>query len=280
MIDQGQNQQKPISINLRTMTSGQPIPKQVIIRKKEKRPAQATTLPPSIYQSPVSIMSKHVIAVPATLTLQQKLDHFIDEVINKNREGQGPAFAHIMDELTERVISLFLLEPAHIAKFSPVMMKLVNFTASLASKTSSSLSGQLYKKASQQQIRAIAEFVQRVMWWEPSNDTHAFITVEVTDAFALQFRELVAECRAGRALQHRDEGARLCKEFADTIIDDLFLTPTKLLDLGMVMRKVLSVGVDGVKKALHEMINKVIKDVDQQQMLDFVVHYEQMIVSK
>lgn len=225
-------------------------------------------------------MAKHVIAVPATLTLQQKLDHFIDGALEKNRDDLAPAFIQIMEELTERVVSLFLLEPAHIAQFSPVMMKLVNFTANVATKTSSSLSGQLYKKASRQQMRAVAEFFKRVLWWEPSNDTHAFITTDVTDDFALQFRELAAECRAGRALQYRDQAGILCKKFADTLIDDLFLAPTRHLDLGLVMRKVLSVGVDGVKKALHEMINKVVKDVNEDQMLNFVVHYEKMILNK
>lgn len=225
-------------------------------------------------------MSKHVIAVPATLTLQQKLDHFIDGALVKNREGLAPLFIQIMDELTERVNSLFLIEPAHIAQFSPVMLKLVNFTANLGSKTSSSLSGQLYKKASQTQIHNIAEFFQQVLWWEPNNDTHAFITTAVSDEFALQFRELVAECQAGRGLNHRDKAGALCKTFADTLIDDMFLPPTKYMDLGIVMRKILSVGVEGVKKAVHEMVNKVVKDVNQQQMLDFVVHYEKMIITK
>lgn len=225
-------------------------------------------------------MSKHVIAVPATLTLQQKLDHFIDGALVKNHDDLAPQFIQIMNELTERVISLFLLEPAHIAQFSAVMMKLVNFTANLASKTSSSLSGQLYKKATRAQMRAIAEFFQKGLWWEPANDTHAFITTPVSDNFALQFRELAAACRAGKSLENREQAAILCKVFADTLIDDLFLAPTKHLDLGMVMRKVMSVGVEGVKKAVHEMIAKVTKDVNQQQMLDFVVHYEQMIQSR
>ncbi len=225
-------------------------------------------------------MAKHVIAVPATLTLQQKLDHFIVGALEKNRDDLAPGFIQIMEELTERVISLFLLEPSHIAGFSPVMMKLVNFTANLASKTSGSLSSQLYKKASLQQLRAIADFFKRVLWWEPSNDTHAFITTDVSDEFALQFRALAAECKAGRGLQNREHASAMCKQFADTLIDDLFLAPTRHLDLGMVMRKVLSVGVEGVKKAVHEMINKVIKDVNEEQMLNFVVHYEKMILTK
>ena len=77
-------------------------------------------------------MSQHVIAVPATLTLQQKIDHFISGALVKNQDNLAPGFIHIMEELTERVISLFLLEPANIAQFSPVMMKLVNFTANLS----------------------------------------------------------------------------------------------------------------------------------------------------
>lgn len=225
-------------------------------------------------------MSQHVIAVPATLTLQQKIDHFISGALVKNQDNLAPGFIHIMEELTERVISLFLLEPANIAQFSPVMMKLVNFTANLASKTSSSLSGQLYKKASHAQLKAIADLFQRVLWWQPANDTHGFITTPISDEFALQFRELANACRTGQALQNRDAANHLCRQFADTLIDDLFLAPTRQLDLGMVMRKILSVGVDGVKKAVHEMINKVIKDVNEKQMLDFVVHYEQMITTK
>lgn len=225
-------------------------------------------------------MSNHVIAVPASLTLQQKLDHFIDDALVKNKEGIAPQFIQIMDELTDRVLSLFLLEPANIAKFSPVMMKITNLTANLASKTSSSLSGQLYKKPSREQMRNIATFLQSVLWWEPANDTHGFITTAVTDEFALEFRELANECRAGRGLDHREQAQALCKAFADILIEDLFLAPTKFMDLGLVMRKILSVGVDGVKKAVHELINKVIKDVNEQQILEFVVHYEKMLLTK
>lgn len=225
-------------------------------------------------------MPTPVIAVPATLTLQQKLDRFIEDALVHNKDGLAPQFIQIMEDLTDRVISLFLLEPAEIARFSPMMMKVMTFTANLSSKTSSSLTGQLYKKASKEQFHQIAEFFKRILWWEPNNDIHGYITTPVTAQFANDFRALANECKAGNSGAQRQQAKALCNTFAETIIDDLFLAPSEYIDIGIVMRKVLTLGVDGVKKAIYEMVNRIVKDVDDKQMLEFVLHYEKMITHK
>ncbi len=225
-------------------------------------------------------MSDYVIAIPATLTVQQKLDHFFVAALEKKSEGTPVMYMQIMDEVTDRVISLFLLEPAEIAKFSPVMMKIVNFASGLASKTSSSLTAQIFKKGSREQMHNVAEFWQRILWWAPHNDVHAYMAVPIDTAFATEFYQISDHCRAGKGKEHADMGIRLCKRFADLLIDDLFLAPTEYMGMGMVMRKIVSVGVDAVKKAVHEMINKVMKDVTEAQMAEFVYHYEKMVLAR
>lgn len=225
-------------------------------------------------------MSDYVIAIPASLTLQQKLDHFLQVTLEKSGDGAPALYIHVVDEVTDRVLSLFLFEPAEIAQFSPVMMKVVNFASGLASKTSGSLTAQIFKKGTRDQMHNVATFWKRIIWWAPNNDVHSYIAVPIKADFAKQFHQMADHCRAGNGKAHTDTAMRLCKEFADILIDDLFLAPTEFMGMGMVMRKVVSVGVDAVKKAVHEMISKVIKDISEAQLAEFVYHYEKMVLQR
>jgi len=225
-------------------------------------------------------MSDYVIAIPASLSLQQKLDHFFESALEKGSDKAPAQYIQVVDEVTDRVLSLFLFEPAEIAKFSPVLMKVINFAAGIASKTSSSLTSQIFKKGSRDQMNNVALFWKRVIWWAPHNDVHAYIAVPIKDSFAASFHQLAEQCRNGNGKAHSDQAMALCRQFADVIMDDLFLAPTEFMGMGMVMRKIVSVGVEAVKKAVHEMIGKVVKDMSEAQLAEFVFHYEKMVLQR
>ena len=61
----------------------------------------------------------------------------------------------------------------------------------------------------------------------------------------------------------------------NVIIDQFFLGPAAFVDMGMVTRKMLNLGVEGVRQASHAVIHKVVKKLEPVPLGTYVNHTAQ-----
>src|SRR5690606_35528682 len=105
----------------------------------------------------------------------------------------------MVDRLTDRVLGLFLLEPAQMAELTGAQRKVIDFAVSTASKASHMLTRQIYKKTSNTEFAPIVRNVEAMYWRAgDDNDQQAHISFPVSASFADDFRRAAEVCLAGQ----------------------------------------------------------------------------------
>ena len=64
---------------------------------------------------------------------------------------------------------------------------------------------------------------------------------------------------------------------SDKIIDEVFVANTKEVKIGFVTQKALNVGIDGSRKAVHAVNNKVLKDLSNDELKGYMAHYQGLL---
>lgn len=214
-----------------------------------------------------------VVAVSANPAVLNASEAFLHALAHDGKAAQ--AYLALMDALTDRVISLFILEPAYMTALSPTAQKVVDFAAATSSKASALLMGQVFKKTTNAQFAPIAAQWRETLWPADSdNGQHAHLAYKVDERFAADFTLCVDVCKAGQGRAQMELIMDVFARFTDDIIDQLFLQQTRQVEVGFITRKTLELSVDGVKKAIHAVINQVLKHRSDEELVRFMGHYE------
>ncbi|MCK0155508.1 hypothetical protein MWU49_17470 [Alcanivorax sp. S6407] len=223
---------------------------------------------------------QNVVAIPANPALVNSTEDFF-HAIEHDRKDSAEKFIHMVDHLTDRVISLFLVEPANLANVSGGQKKVIDFAVSTAGKASSMLTRQIFKKVSNAEFAPVVANVKE-MYWPASdeNNNHPYIAFPVTDAFAADFKKASELCAEGRGSEDVALVTRVMGDLADLIIEDVFLPNTKTIKMGFVTQKALNVGVDGSRKAVHAVNNKVLKNLSDAELKNYMGHYASLLMQR
>lgn len=222
----------------------------------------------------------HVIAIPSTPALVNSTEDFINAVTH-DRKDSAEKFIHMVDFLTDRVLSLFLVEPSQLMQMSNTQQKIIDFAVNTSGKASHMLTRQIFKKTTNAEFAPILASVQGM--YKPADEdsgTHAHIEFEVPDAFGERFRKACELCAAGKGRDDVASVSTAMSDMSDLIIDELFVANTKLVKIGYVTQKALNVGVEGSRKAVHAVNKKVLRDLSNDELKGYMAHYQDIVQAR
>lgn len=219
----------------------------------------------------------NVVAVPANPALVNGVEDFINAV-KHGRHNSAELFIQMVDHMTDRMLSLFLVEPSQMMKLSGTQAKVIDFAVGTAGKASHMLTRQIYKKTSNEEFAPILRNFETMYWPAGAdNDNHAQLQFPVSDAFAAEFRAVVDLCIAGQGSANVERVSKVMDQLSNDIIDNFFVVNSKEVKIGFVTQKALDIGIDGTRKAVHAVNHKVLRGLNDEQLKGFMVHYSPIV---
>ena len=226
-----------------------------------------------------SQLAPHV-GFPLSASMQSKSNRFL-EAVEAGDKRSGELFYEVLLQLTEEVIDALLVQTITIARMSPMAQKVVHMCAATSNKASSLLSAKIYKGAKQAEMVEVGKFWQKLIRNEGSDAAgNWYLATPIDSKMASALDGILAEKGDATAFAPRDieDLAAKYEQLMMMIIDEFFLGPAAFVDIGMVTRKMLNLGVDGVKSAAHAVIHKVVKKLDPEPMAAYVNHTTQFYI--
>ncbi|WP_111658372.1 hypothetical protein [Isoalcanivorax indicus] len=222
---------------------------------------------------------QNVVAIPANPALVNSTEDFLHAM--DHGKPAAELFITMVDRLTDRMLGLFLLEPAQMTELSGGQRKIIDFAVSTASKASSMLTRQIYKKVTNAEFAPIAKNV-RAMYWSAGDDNgqHAAIAFPVSASFAEEFRRAADAAESGRGTAEVPLISKVMDQLTDEILDNVFLAQTREVKIGFVTQKALNVGVEGSRKAIHAVNHKVLRGLSDDELKGFMGHYSQIVTTR
>lgn len=211
------------------------------------------------------------VGFPLSQPMQGKSNRFL-EAVEAGDKRAGELFYEVILQLTEEVIDALLLQTIAIARLSPVAQKLVNMCAATSNKASSMLSAKIYKGAKADHMQQVGQFWQGLL--KTDAEGQWYLATPIDNNLASSLDAILAEKGDANHFEPRDREIIAAKyeQLMMMIIDQFFLGPAAFIDMGMVTRKMLKLGVDGVKQAAHTVIHKVVKKLEPEPLASYVDH--------
>jgi len=219
----------------------------------------------------------NVVAVPANPALVSGVEDFLSAV-KHNRSNSAELFIRMVDHMTDRMLSLFLIEPSRMMTLTGTQSAVIDFAVSTAGKASHFLTRQIYKKTSNKEFAPIVANFESMYWPAgDDNDGHAQLQFAVGDDFATEFHDVVALCEQGAGVANVDRVSAVMDRLSNDIIDNFFVINSRAVKIGFVTQKALDLGIDGTRKAVHAVNHKVLKGLNDEQLKGFMGHYAPIV---
>lgn len=218
-----------------------------------------------------------VVAIPANPALVNGVEDFLTSV-EHGRDNSAEKFIEMVDFMTDRMLSLFLVEPSQMITLSGTQQKVIDFAVTTAGKASHMLTRQIFKKTTNEQFAPIVSNVEQMYWRAGSdNDDVALLAVDLAPSLAENFIKAADLCLAGEGKANIDLVTGAMDSLADAVIDDFFVVNTKEVKIGFVTQKALNVGIEGSRKAIHSVSKKVLSGLDDAHLRDYMAHYRPLV---
>lgn len=220
------------------------------------------------------------IGFKTTEELRGKLNRFL-EAVKANDKAAGPLYVEFIGELTEHVIDTLLLRMVEIAEINKVGQKVIGFCASSSTKVSGMLTSKIYKKMPVKELLPVAN-----LWNEflknSQADSHGewYLLTPISNDFGQDLDAILSEKGDNTEFAPNDLNDVMQKydQLMQIIIDTFFLEATKVVKIGAITNKMLTVGVDSVEKAVKAVLDKVIKPLEPTHFGKFVEHTENFYI--
>lgn len=215
-------------------------------------------------------LSPHV-GFPLSEPMQHKSNRFLEAMAARDTRA-GDLFYDVILQLSDEVVDALLLQTIAIARLGSVAQKLVNVCAATSNKASSMLSAKIYKGAKVEDMQQVGAFWQGMLKTDSAGQW--FLATPIDPQLATALDAILAEKGDAPTFEPRDREdiATKYEQLVTQIIDQFFLGPAGHVDMGMITRKMLNLGVDGVKQAGQAVIHKVVKKLEPDQLGAYVEH--------
>ncbi len=220
------------------------------------------------------------IGFKTTEALRGKLNRFL-EAVEANDKAAGSLYIEYIGELTDHVIDSLLLKMIEIAEINKVGQKVIGFCASSSSKVSGMLTSKIYKKMPVKELLPVADLWNTFLK-NSQSDNHGdwYLITPISKEFGNDLDAIL--CEKGESSEFAPNDLNDVMKKYDTlmqiIIDTFFLEATKVVKIGPITNKMLTVGVDSVEKAVQAVLNKVIRPLEPTHFGKFVEHTENFYI--
>ena len=226
-----------------------------------------------------SPLTPHV-GFPLSDAMQQKSNRFLEAVAAKDKRA-GALFLDVIEQLTTEIIDTLLVQTVTIARISAMGQKIINVCASTGNKASSMLSAKIYRDADIAELQQVATFWQGLIKNSATDNSGLwYLATPIDSTLAAALDSILNEKGTDSAFTPRnvEDIAQKYDHLMATIIDHFFLQPAQFVDMGMITRKMLNLGVDGVKQASHAVVHKVVKKLEPEPLGAYVDHTARLYV--
>lgn len=222
----------------------------------------------------------NVIAVPVGEKTISHSHAFLKAQANGDNAAAEELISRV-DGMTEDMLQLFLIQPTQFVKLSGGQQRIIDFAVNTANKASHVLTRQIFKKCSAQELAPLAELMKAQTWEaEDANGNQTRICVEVDTQLVEDFQQAKAFCEAGEAKANIDLLTSVMDTLTEEILTNFFVAPTDHVKMGFVTKKALHLGVDGSRKAIRAVTNKVMRELDEKALVAFFNHFGQVILER
>ncbi|MCC1495483.1 hypothetical protein [Alcanivorax sp. 1008] len=219
----------------------------------------------------------YMVAVPASPALVMGIEDFVNAV-KHDRNNSAELYIRMVDHMTDRMLSLFMIEPSQMITLSSTQTKVIDFAVATAGKASHMLSRQIYKKVSNKEFAPIVARFSQLYWPAgEDNDNQAHLRFAIDDVFAIEFMAVAEQCAAGQGEQVVDRMSAVMDRLSDEIIQNFFVANNDHVKMGFVTQKAVDIGIDGSRKAIRAVNHKVLKGLNASQLKGFMGHYAPIV---
>lgn len=203
-------------------------------------------------------------------------------------ELRGNVPPQVMLKQIEKMIDLFVPEVLHnmlvgccdAIGLSPMATKVVNGSVDTINSATRLLIGQLMKKRSDDEIIALAAFVDTIFLPGDRNSLGKDgAGAEISKSKYEEMQYVTAEVLAGRSQHVLPQLHVLMIEIADLIQDAFMKHPLDVLKLNFVVRKIVDGTFATCKGAAHMVVNRVFKNLDEEELKRMAVYFSALLVT-
>lgn len=220
---------------------------------------------------------KSYIGFPASQALQSELNNFF-EAAEAGDKTTGDHFVKFVDVLTNEVIDYLLLQTIEIAQLNSMSQKVIHMCASTSNKVSGALTSKIYRKAPGKELNAVADLWQGFLRNTEKDDSGEwYILTEIEQKFAAEIDGILADKGDSATYDpaDREHVISIYEQLMDIIIDQFFLEASTRVKIGGITKKMLNMGVDSVKAAIHAVLHKVVKKLEPEPLGRYIEHTTQ-----
>lgn len=220
------------------------------------------------------------LAFPSPPHLRRNSEQFVAAIESRTKASQVDIMTSIMNDFTDEILKVFFIDMIPLMKLSPFMEKVVLGSVGTIKKTVHSVSGTVIKKLDNPQMIPLANYMRGVMLNAPgvSGPDSPYVGFPLKDEVHARLVTVMAKMRAGDAKAHVNEFSAVMIEVTDLAVDTYLSTPIKLLNLGLILRKLSEGGMSVIQGATHMVIRKLTPDLDSAQLLIVAEYLEKMIL--
>jgi hypothetical protein len=221
--------------------------------------------------------SNTYIGFPTPPEFRSRITRFLEAAAAGDKRA-GELYVHVVDLLTQEIIDALLLQTVDIAHINSLGQKVIHFCANTSNKASSMLTRKIFTKASVPEMRAVAKIWEEFMTnLGDDQQSDWYVLAPLDRQVADQLDAAIAERQLSDRFEpaNRDAFINNLDRVIETIIHAYFLKSADQVNMGPITRKMLSVGVDTVKAAVHGVLHKVVKPLDGVALAHYLDHASQ-----
>jgi len=224
--------------------------------------------------------TKYYLGFASSPALEQSAIDLLKMSASNTRDSLVPHMEKSMDLFVPELVQAFLVGTVDALGLSPMATRIIHSTAELIDKTAKMLVGQLLKKRSNDELKPLVGFVDDIYLRPETTSTGKAATgCELDKRDYDRIQHVIAEVRAGNARQVLAELHDLMTLVVDTMLEKLMKRPIALLPLNFVVRKIADGAVATCKAAGHGVINKVFKNLDDDQLVHLANYFDTLVLT-